>query len=227
MAATVRETETAKLPEALPIFPLTGVLLLPGGRLPLQIFEPRYLAMIDAALGRGRWVGMVQPVAPARDPVPHDAAVFPVGCAGRIVSFAENDDGRYLVVLAGEHRFRIREELPAENGFRRVVPDWEPFSCDLDGGPEPEIDRPRLVRAARAFFTARKLEADTRSFDELSGPALVTWLSMACPFGPGEKQALLECACHAERAATLASVLELAAHDVADGRSAPNRPARH
>ncbi|MEK7821053.1 MAG: LON peptidase substrate-binding domain-containing protein [Pseudomonadota bacterium] len=224
MASTTRPDEAAALPEILPIFPLTGVLLLPGGRVPLQIFEPRYLALIDDALGHGRWVGMVQPVTPARDPVPDGAAVFPVGCAGRIMSFAENDDGRYLVILAGESRFRIREELPGRNGFRRVVPDWEPFSCDLEGGPEPEFDRPRLVRAARAFFTARGLDADSRSLDDLNGPALVTWLAMACPFGPGEKQALLECACHAERAATLSSVLELAAHD---GPRRGGTPARH
>ena len=224
MGSTARRDETDGLPAELPIFPLTGVLLLPGGRVPLQIFEPRYLAMIDAALGRGRWVGMVQPVSPARDPVPADAVLFPVGCAGRIMSFAENDDGRYLVILAGESRFRIREELPGRNGYRRVTPDWEPFSCDLDGGPEPEFDRPRLVRAARAFFTARGLDADNRSLDDLNGPALVTWLAMACPFGPGEKQALLECACHAERAATLSSVLELAAHD---GRADGGPPARH
>ena len=224
MARTAHRDETAPLPAELPVFPLTGVLLLPGGRVPLQIFEPRYLAMIDAALGRGRWVGMVQPVAPARDPVPDGAALFPVGCAGRIVSFTENDDGRYLVILAGESRFRIRAELPGRDGYRRVAPDWEPFSCDLDGGPEPEFDRPRLVRAARAFFTARGLDADSRSLDDLNGPALVTWLAMACPFGPGEKQALLECACHAERAATLSSVLELAAHD---GHARGGPPARH
>ena len=224
MAATAHRSEPQGLPAELPVFPLTGVLLLPGGRVPLQIFEPRYLAMIDDALGQGRWIGMVQPVTPARDPVPDGASLFPVGCAGRIMSFAENDDGRYLVILAGESRFRIREELPSRNGYRRVAPDWEPFSCDLDGGPEPQFDRPRLVRAARAFFTARGLDADNRSLDELNGPALVTWLAMACPFGPSEKQALLECACHAERAATLASVLELAAHD---GRTDGNRPARH
>lgn len=225
MASTTHLDEAAALPGTLPIFPLTGVLLLPGGRVPLQIFEPRYLALIDDALGHGRWVGMVQPVTPARDPVPDGAAVFPVGCAGRIMSFAENDDGRYLVILAGESRFRIREELPHRNGYRRVVPDWEPFSCDLEGGPEPEFDRPRLVRAARAFFTARGLDADSRSLDDLNGPALVTWLAMACPFGPGEKQALLECACHAERAATLSSVLELAAHD--GPRKGGATPARH
>ena len=200
------------LPPALPIFPLSGVLLLPGGRVPLQIFEPRYLAMIEDALGAGRLLGMVQPIAFARDPVPDGVAIYPVGCAGRIVSFAESDDGRYFVILAGTSRFRVRAELAPARGYRRVAPDWAPFACDREDGPEPAIDRGRLVRAARAFFAARGLEADPRSLDELNGPALVTWLAMACPFAPGEKQALLECACHTERAETLAATLEIAAH---------------
>jgi hypothetical protein len=205
------------LPATLPIFPLSGVLLLPGGRVPLQIFEPRYLALIEDALGAGRLLGMVQPVAPARDPVPDGVPVYPVGCAGRIVSFAESDDGRYFVILAGVSRFRIRAELEPVRGYRRVAPDWTPFACDREDGPEPEIDRPRLVKAARAFFAARGLAADARSLDELNGPALVTWLAMACPFGASEKQALLECACHAERAETLATTLEFAAREPGGG----------
>ena len=224
MASKNPGTETA-LPAALPIFPLSGVLLLPGGRVPLQIFEPRYLALIEDALGAGRLLGMVQPVRPARDPIPDGAPIYPVGCAGRIVSFADGDDGRYFVILAGVSRFRIRSELAAIRGYRRVVPDWAPFACDREDGPEPAIDRPRLVRAARAFFAARGLEADARSLDELNGPALVTWLAMACPFAPGEKQALLECACHTERADTLAATLELAAHE--RGGGAPGAGLRH
>lgn len=212
MASKNPRTE-ASLPAALPIFPLSGVLLLPGGRVPLQIFEPRYLALIEDALGAGRLLGMVQPVRPARDPIPDGVAVYPVGCAGRIVSFADGDDGRYFVILAGVSRFRIRSELDARRGYRRVVPDWAPFACDREDGPEPDIDRPRLVKAARAFFAARGLQAEERSLDELNGPALVTWLAMACPFAPGEKQALLECACHSERADALAATLELAAHE--------------
>jgi Lon protease-like protein len=212
VASRISATE-APLPAELPIFPLSGVLLLPGGRIPLQVFEPRYLALVDDALGRRRLIGMVQPVEPARDPIPDGIAIYPVGCAGRIVSFAESDDGRYFVILAGVSRFRVRAELPGVRGYRRIAPDWAPFACDREDGPEPEIDRPRLVKAARAFFAARGLAAEDRSLDELNGPALVTWLAMACPFGASEKQALLECACHAERAETLAATLELAAHD--------------
>lgn len=209
------------LPAELPVFPLSGVLLLPGGRVPLQIFEPRYLALIEDALGAGRMLGMVQPVKPARDPIPDGVALYPVGSAGRIMSFAESDDGRYFVILAGVSRFRIRSELTGKRGYRRIAPDWAPFACDREDGPEPEIDRPRLVKAARAFFAARGLAAEDRSLDELNGQALVTWLAMACPFGASEKQALLECTCHAERAETLAATLELAAHEAGGDRPGP------
>ena len=214
------------LPAELPIFPLSGLLLLPGGRVPLQILEPRYLALIEDALGAGRLLGVVQPIKPARDPIPDGVALYPVGCAGRIVSFAEADDGRYFVILAGVSRFRLKTELPGRRGYRRIAPDWVPFACDREDGPEPEIDRPRLVKAARAFFAARGLAAEDKSLDELNGPALVTWLAMACPFAPGEKQALLEAACHSERAETLAATLELAAHEYGGGRD-PAPTARH
>src|SRR5207249_11764757 len=121
------DRERAALPDTLPIFPLTGVLLLPRGRLPLNIFEPRYLAMTRDALGGERLIGMVQPSDPQDDnrggggPNP---PVYPVGCAGRVTQFSETDDGRYLLTLTGVSRFRIREELPLLDGYRRVVPDW-------------------------------------------------------------------------------------------------------
>ena len=123
------------LPDILPIFPLTGVLLLPRGRLPLNIFEPRYLAMTRNALGGERLIGMVQPSDPQDDnrggggPSP---PVYPVGCAGRVTQFSETDDGRYLLTLTGVSRFRIREELPLLSGYRRVVADWQPFAHDRD-----------------------------------------------------------------------------------------------
>src|SRR5438046_1640480 len=124
------------LPGILPIFPLTAVLLLPRGRLPLNIFEPRYLAMTRDALGGERLIGMVQPNEPAAGGPGIDdrmnPPVYPVGCAGRITQFSETDDGRYLLTLTGVCRFRIREELPLLSGYRRVVPDWRPFAHDRD-----------------------------------------------------------------------------------------------
>src|SRR5205085_10260131 len=128
----------AGLPDILPIFPLTGVLLLPRGRLPLNIFEPRYLAMTRGALAGDRLIGMVQP----RDPTASggNPRVYPTGCAGRITSFSETEDGRFLITLTGTCRFRIREELPLLEGYRRVVPEWSEFARDLESENEPAFD---------------------------------------------------------------------------------------
>src|SRR5215469_1964214 len=135
------------LPSILPIFPLTGVLLLPRGRLPLNIFEPRYLAMTRDALAGERLIGMVQPsdLAAAGNNPP----VYLTGCAGRITSFTETDDGRFLITLTGISRFRIHEELPLVEGYRRVVPDWEPFARDLGNEEERGFDRERLMRGLK------------------------------------------------------------------------------
>ena len=131
----------ATLPAILPIFPLTGVLLLPRGRLPLNIFEPRYLAMTRDALAADRLIGMVQP----NDPTVSDAnpPVYPIGCAGRITSFTETDDGRFLITLTGTSRFRIRDELSLLEGYRRIVPEWADFARDLEGEDETGFDRER------------------------------------------------------------------------------------
>src|SRR6266481_4482325 len=142
------------LPSILPVFPLTGVLLLPRGRLPLNIFEPRYLAMTRDALAGERMIGMVQPseaaaAAPGMSPpgiAGLSPSVYPVGCAGRMTQFSETDDGRYLITLTGVSRFRIREELPLLSGYRRVVPDWQPFAQDRQRPNEPAFDRERLLR---------------------------------------------------------------------------------
>src|SRR5579864_917519 len=123
--------EPRVLPDIIPIFPLTGVLLLPRGRLPLNIFEPRYLAMTRDALGGERLIGMIQPSDPQEGGM--NPAVYPLGCAGRITSFSETDDGRYLITLTGVSRFRVARELPLLDGYRRVVADWTPFADDAVG----------------------------------------------------------------------------------------------
>src|SRR3954449_3775547 len=134
----------ATLPAILPIFPLSGVLLLPRGRLPLNIFEPRYLAMTRDALAGERLIGMVQPTDPGASG--SNPPVYPTGCAGRITSFSETEDGRFLITLTGASRFRIREELPLLEGYRRVVPDWNEFIRDVEGEDALEFDRERLMR---------------------------------------------------------------------------------
>ena len=196
------------LPDVLPIFPLTGVLLLPRGRLPLNIFEPRYLAMFRDAMGAERLIGMVQPSdPPIREMNP---AVYPLGCAGRITSFSETEDGRFLVALTGVSRFRIRDELPLLSGYRRVVAEWEDFAEDRSPD-DGEINRVRLVHGLRAFFGQRQVEADWSAIEQAPGEHLVTSIAMMCPFAPNEKQALLEARNLAERARLLTALIEMTA----------------
>jgi len=213
MSGGTRRVASGSLPETLPIFPLTRALLLPRARLPLNVFEPRYLSMVSAALGQGRFIGMIQPKKAYGDPVPDDAQLYETGCAGRITSFAETDDGRFLITLLGVSRFRVVRELAPVDGYRRVVPDFAPFAGDLDHDPGAAADRKRLVRAVRGYFALRSIDGDWNAINEASDEALVTSLAMICPFEPREKQALLECAGVAERADLLTALMEMAVHE--------------
>jgi len=196
------------LPAILPIFPLTGVLLLPRGRLPLNIFEPRYLAMTRDALAGERLIGMVQPSDPTASG--SNPPVYPTGCAGRITSFSETDDGRFLITLTGTCRFRIREELPLLEGYRRVVPDWHEFARDLGNEEEPSFDRERLMRGLKGYFHQHQISADWDAITSVSGDRLVSSIAMICPFDPSEKQALLEATDLVERARLLTTIVEMA-----------------
>src|SRR4051812_49374614 len=145
-----RSPRKAQLPTEFPIFPLPGAVLLPGGKLPLNIFEPRYLSMVEDALGEGRMLAMVQPD-PARGPTPTGPAVYRVGCLGRISSFSETDDGRFLITLTGVTRYQIVVELEMRRGYRRVRADLSAFAADLE--PETDgIERRALLDALRAYF---------------------------------------------------------------------------
>lgn len=202
------------LPDVLPIFPLTGILLLPRGRLPLNIFEPRYLAMTRDALGGERLIGMIQPNEPQRDNTGGGALnppVYKVGCAGRITQFSETDDGRFLITLTGVSRFRVAEELPLVSGYRRIVPDWQAYPLDREPPPEPNFDRGRLIRGLKGFFALRRLEVDWQAIEKAPAEHLITSLAMACPFAPSEKQALLEAADLDARAELLTALVEMAA----------------
>ena len=209
------DRDRAALPDMLPIFPLTGVLLLPRGRLPLNIFEPRYLAMTRDALGGERLIGMVQPSEPQQDNRGRGAhenpPVYPVGCAGRITSFSETDDGRYLVTLTGVSRFRIRDELPLLSGYRRVVAEWQPFAHDVETPSGTEFDRDRFIRGLKGFFTQRQISADWEAIEKAAGEHLINSIAMLCPFAPSEKQALLEAPDLNERARLLIALVEMAA----------------
>src|SRR5438093_12281322 len=201
--------EETALPDILPIFPLTGVLLLPRGRLPLNIFEPRYLAMTRDALAGERLIGMVQPSDPAASV--SDPPVYPTGCAGRITSFSETDDGRFLITLTGTSRFRIREELPLLEGYRRVVPEWSEFAGDLRTEDEPGFDRDRLLRGLRAYFQHHPIQADWDAITSGPSERPVTSVAIVLPFEPSEKQALLEAPDLEERARLLTAIVEMAA----------------
>ncbi len=196
------------LPETLPVFPLSGALLLPGGLLPLNIFEPRYLAMTDAALASHRLIGMIQPRQP-EDAAPRPA-LYPVGCAGRITSFKETDDGRYLIALSGICRFAVVEELAEVDGYRRVVPDFAPFRDDMSAPPETPAERARLMAVLDEYFALNGISTNPEALAAMDDGRLATTVAMVCPLDPREKQALLEAADAAERTRLLTGMVEMA-----------------
>ena len=201
-----RYLKPGDLPDTIAVFPLGGALLLPTGQLPLNIFEPRYLAMFDAALSGNRLIGMVQPA--LGDQEGQGEVLAPVGCLGRITSFAETGDGRYIVSLTGICRFRLLEERETHNPFRtfRIAP----FIADLSARDEEDaVDRAALLAAFKAYLDANKLEADWESVERASNLTLVNSLAMMSPFGPAEKQALLEAPDLKTRADTLIAITEI------------------
>lgn len=196
-------------PEVLPIFPLTGALLLPRGQMPLNIFEPRYLAMVDDALKSHRLIGMIQPEFEGNG----SAASPPlarVGCAGRITQMGETGDGRYILTLTGVARFRVEEELSVLTPYRQCRVDFVPFAVDFRArAGEEEVDRVRLVASLRQFVEAYDIKVDWRGVEQAPNEALVNALCMMCPFGGPEKQALLEAPDLRTRAEVLIAITEL------------------
>jgi Lon protease-like protein len=213
------------LPDRIPVFPLAGALLLPGGRLPLSIFEPRYLAMVEDALAAGRVFGMIQPDE-HRPAGPHGPALYAVGCLGRLCSFSETDDDRCLITLAGVIRFAVAEELPPRRGYRRVRADFSRFVGDLaPAQPDPRLDRPALLTVLHRYFEHHGFAATWDAIDQMADDALVMTLSMVCPFAAPEKQALLEAPSPVERAEVLLTLLQIDVHEPSDGAESP-RPFR-
>ena len=212
MSAAVHRPGPGDLPETIPVFPLPGVLLLPHGRLPLNIFEPRYLNLIADALGQGRTMGMVQPVHAEPDPVSDTAELYRTGCLGRITSFAETDDGRFLITLTGVSRFRIAGELESVRGYRRVAARYDAFAHDLQEDTGATAGRSRLLDAVRAYFRLQGIDTDWAAIKDASDGALIASLAMTCPFEPREKQALLECPGLIERGELLTTLMEMAVH---------------
>lgn len=198
----------ADLPDTIPVFPLPGALLLPRARLPLHIFEPRYLAMIEDCLKTPtRLIGMVQP----RETPAGEKRLQAIGCAGRLTQFSETEDGRYMITLYGISRFRLRDEVPGFAPYRRCLVDWGPFGRDL--GPaedDPGLDRPALMALLARYFQAAGLSTDWDSLKEAEPELMINALSMLSPFSAADKQALLEAPDLVTRRETLVTLIEFA-----------------
>ncbi len=197
------------LPKTIAIFPLTGAILLPNRQLHLNIFEPRYLNMTFDALGAERMIGMIQPdkssVASPED------RVYKTGCAGRITAFSETDDGRLLIILTGVCRFAILEEIPTVRGYRRIIPNWQPFAGDLADEEEPDLDAPSFLQTLQAYFSLKNIQADLDSMKKMPVGNLIDLLAMNLPFEPEEKQALLESMTLSDRARIMMGLTEILA----------------
>lgn len=196
------------LPQVIPVFPLDGALLLPTGDLPLQIFEPRYLNMIDDVMAGDRMIGMVQTRSGGDRSRPNLAGV---GCCGRITSFSETSDGRYLITLTGVCRFIVGEELSVASPYRQVRANFLPFADDLsvEASEIPAFDRRRFAGALKRYLNRRELDIDWESAESAPLESLITSLSMGLPFEPAEKQALLEAPTMADRCDVLTALLEI------------------
>ncbi|MDA7561702.1 LON peptidase substrate-binding domain-containing protein [Alphaproteobacteria bacterium] len=236
MAGGIFDPEFDQLPMRIPIFPLPSALLLPGGQLPLNIFEPRYLAMVTHALATPtRLIGMVQPLDHhaggdiANDDIANDnianddgadaAGLFETGCAGRLSFFQESDDGRFVIALNGVCRFhRLRQELDP-NGFLVADVDWQPFANDLRVDVSA-LDRDPLIKVMKRYFDMKGFETDWTQIENSDNHQLLATLSMICPFEVAEKQALLEADSMAKRADLLIAMMEMALHDETGGNDA-------
>ena len=231
MAGGIFDPEFDQLPMRIPIFPLPSALLLPGGQLPLNIFEPRYLAMVRHALATPtRLIGMVQPLyhhagddmsndTLANDELADDPRLFETGCAGRLSFFQESDDGRFVIALNGVCRFhRLRQELDP-NGFLVADVDWQPFANDLRVDVSA-LDRDPLIKVMKRYFDMKGFETDWAQIENSDNHQLLATLSMICPFEVAEKQALLEADSMAKRANLLIAMMEMALHDETGGNDA-------
>jgi hypothetical protein len=205
------------LPTSFPIFPLPGAILLPNGNLPLNIFEPRYLQMTRDAMRTDRVIGMVQPSGGGRD----CRDLFAVGCVGRITSFAETEDGRYLITLTGVCRYDLVEELRVSTPYRQVSASFERWQLDLEPPSPSDSLRPRLLDALGGYFEVHEISCDWGQIRAAPLGGLITSLAMICPFEPCEKQALLEAVDPEQRCQVLIALLQMGALGVQDPAASP------
>jgi len=205
--------KASDLPAIVPLFPLTSAIVFPRGQLPLHIFEPRYLNMVDDALAANRVIAMIQPL-----PNGPEEALAAVGTLGRITSFSETDDGRYMLTLTGLARFRLVEELPVKTPYRQARADFAAFERDLSAPKRTSIDRERLRTALQAYVDTHGFEADWSAVDNAPSEALVNAVATLCPFDAAAKQALLETETLPDRCAALIALLEMEAAPDLSGR---------
>jgi Lon protease-like protein len=197
----------ADLPSDLPIFPLSGAVVMPGVQLPLNIFEPRYLNMVQAALAADHLIGMVQPQ--GMDDADDTPALHRIGCAGRITSYSETNDGRIVMVLTGLCRFEIAQELPERDGYRRVCPVWDRFAADYDSDEQDITERDQFMGSLRAFCTQRSVEVPWDDIGKMADGDLVNLLCAHLPLGADDKQALIETIDLRERAALMRGLMDM------------------
>ncbi|WP_020590374.1 LON peptidase substrate-binding domain-containing protein [Kiloniella laminariae] len=200
----------SKLPEDIPLFPLAGALLLPGGTLPLNVFEPRYLTMVDHALSQARCIGMIQPCQESKDE--GTANLYNIGCLGRITSFMETDDGRYLISLQGLIRFKMTTECNHPFGFRQARCDYSSYRSDIEESGTETVDRTRLLKCLESYFEINNINADWKAIEHTENSRLVNTLAMICPFSAAEKQAILEARTLSERAEVMETIMDMAIH---------------
>jgi len=233
------QTNFEDLPQELAVFPLSGAMVLPSGRLPLNIFEPRYLNMALDALKSQRIFGMIQPdqtkLSRARASAEvagsdsniitlhAEPPIYSVGCAGRIASFEETDDGRILISLKGLIRFRVGQEIEGRKGYRRVKPLYDEFKADMEAPAKIELDRDGLLDVLKPYLDAQGMKVNIDVIKNLSDTTLVTSLCMICPFDPREKQALLESPTLQDRAETLAALLRMGVFDASGKPDGPRQ----
>jgi uncharacterized protein len=218
MTSNVAYAGPGDMPESIPVFPLSGALLLPRGQMPLNIFEPRYMSMIDHAMQRDRLIGIVQP-----HPDRTDAGLtYTVGCVGRITQLAETGDGRYLLTLTGIARFKLVRDVAERTPFMQFKVDWTAFEHDYTPRfGEDDVDRKAVLAALRSFSEANDVPVDWDSVKDAPNEALVNALAMMCPYGPREKQALLEAADLKTRGDLLVAITEMELAKAASGGDTP------
>ena len=221
MATSIFDPEFDQLPASIPIFPVPSALLLPGGQLPLNIFEPRYLAMVIHALASPtRLIGMVQPFEDSNETNTEDnPSLFNTGCAGRLSFFQESDDGRFVVALNGVCRFHRLGQRLESSGFLVADVDWQPVSNDLKNDVTT-FDREPLIEVMKRYFELKGFETDWAQIENSDNHQLLATLSMICPFAVAEKQALLEAESMAKRADLLIVMMEMALHKESGGSDA-------